>query len=78
MPKLTMRGRATPFAALAMLGVLAACGGGTSQGPATTSRSSWSQPTRSYDPPGPRSDPWGPYIREASRRFDVPEPGSAR
>jgi hypothetical protein len=34
---------------------------------------SWSAPSRSYDPPGPRSDPWGPYIREASRRFDVPE-----
>ncbi len=27
----------------------------------------------SYDPPGPPSDPWGPYIRDASRRFDVPE-----
>jgi hypothetical protein len=26
-----------------------------------------------YDPPGPPSDPWGPYIREASARFDVPE-----
>jgi hypothetical protein len=27
----------------------------------------------SYDPPGPPSDPWGPWIVEASRRFDVPE-----
>lgn len=28
---------------------------------------------RSYYPqPGPASDPWGPYIREAARRFDVP------
>ncbi len=26
-----------------------------------------------YQPPGPPSDPWGPYIRIASRRFDVPE-----
>lgn len=28
-----------------------------------------------YDgvPPGPSGDPWGPYIREAARRFDVPE-----
>ncbi|MFT9222487.1 transglycosylase SLT domain-containing protein, partial [Gluconobacter oxydans] len=26
-----------------------------------------------YAPPGPPSDPWGPYIREASNRFDVPE-----
>jgi hypothetical protein len=28
---------------------------------------------RSYAPPGPSSDPWGPYIAEASDRFDVPE-----
>ncbi|WP_415492217.1 lytic transglycosylase domain-containing protein [Acetobacter sp.] len=26
-----------------------------------------------YAPPGPASDPWGPYIQEASQRFDVPE-----
>jgi hypothetical protein len=27
----------------------------------------------SYTPPGPPSDPWGPYIAEAANRFDVPE-----
>lgn len=26
-----------------------------------------------YAPPGPASDPWGPYIHEASSRFDIPE-----
>lgn len=26
-----------------------------------------------YAPPGSSDDPWGPYIQEASRRFDVPE-----
>jgi len=26
-----------------------------------------------YVIPGPPSDPWGPYIREASTRFDIPE-----
>ncbi len=26
-----------------------------------------------YRPPGPPEDPWGPYIVEASTRFDVPE-----
>jgi hypothetical protein len=26
-----------------------------------------------YVIPGPSSDPWGPYIREASARFDMPE-----
>ncbi len=27
----------------------------------------------SYAPPGPPGDPWGPYVAEASRRFDVPD-----
>ncbi|MBV8613524.1 MAG: transglycosylase SLT domain-containing protein, partial [Acetobacteraceae bacterium] len=27
-----------------------------------------------YVPPGPPEDPWGPYIEEASARFDVPVP----
>jgi Transglycosylase SLT domain len=27
-----------------------------------------------YVIPGPPSDPWGPYIREASARYDIPEP----
>lgn len=26
-----------------------------------------------YAPPGPPEDPWGPYIKEAAQRFDVPE-----
>jgi len=26
-----------------------------------------------YAPPGPVEDPWGPYIREASQRYDFPE-----
>ena len=26
-----------------------------------------------YVIPGPPGDPWGPYIREASQRFDMPE-----
>ena len=28
---------------------------------------------RDYAPPGPASDPWGPYVREASGKFDIPE-----
>src|SRR3984957_10894385 len=27
-----------------------------------------------YRIPGPPGDPWGPYIREASTKFDIPEP----
>lgn len=26
-----------------------------------------------YAPPGPADDPWGPYIQEASQRFDIPD-----
>jgi D-alanyl-D-alanine carboxypeptidase len=56
------------FACLAMLAALGACG--TSH----THRSAIKRsPTRYYPPPGPSSDPWGPYIREASGRFGVPE-----
>ncbi len=28
---------------------------------------------RNYTPPGPPEDPWGPYVREAAGRFQVPE-----
>jgi len=59
---------ARPFAALAVLVLLAACGQTQQAGPRASSSSA-----RSYDPPGPPTDPWGPWIREASRRFDVPE-----
>jgi cell division septation protein DedD len=57
-----------------LVGALAACGG-TSQRSATQApfiASEWPRPD-SYDPPGSSSDPWGPYIQQASRRFDVPE-----
>jgi hypothetical protein len=52
-------------AACLALSVLAACGGG--QGPAQHARQA------DYAPPGPPHDPWGPYIVEASHRYDVPE-----
>lgn len=62
-------GRFWPMAAVAMLALLGACA--QQAGPVTT-RSNAARPA-SYDPPGPPGDPWGPYIREASRRYDVPE-----
>jgi len=51
------------IAALVLLSLLAACSGGGGQ---------WSG-RRAYAPPGPASDPWGPYVREAAARFRVPE-----
>src|SRR4051794_13698457 len=54
------------MASVSLLIALAACGSHAG------GHRSYS-PTRYYPPPGPSSDPWGPYIREASARFDVPE-----
>jgi cell division protein FtsN len=62
--------------ALALVATLAACGGSPARHAATggvqQSGGAWNRPA-SYEPPGPPTDPWGPWIREASTRFDVPE-----
>ena len=59
---------------LALLAILAACAG---QGPRTNATLEAARyaahARRNYVPPGPPEDPWGPYIREASQRFDVPD-----
>ncbi len=65
------------LAALAMMGLVAACGqtprqAVTGAGSYSSANSEWPRPD-SYDPPGPRHDPWGPYITQAAQRFDVPE-----
>ncbi len=65
---------ARPLVACLLVGALTACGG-TQQRASTSSASissEWPRPN-SYDPPGPAHDPWGPYIAQASQRFDVPE-----
>ena len=54
---------------VALLACVAACG----SRPVHHTRSHY-DPTRYYPPPGPASDPWGPYIREASARFGFPDP----
>ena len=57
---------------LAAVGMLAAC----SSSKTHVSRTSSEYAARArgdYAPPGPPSDPWGPYISKASARFDVPE-----
>ncbi len=66
---------------LALLPVLllAACGqpGGYSQYGALpyggVGQSPSLAPEHYYPPPGPPDDPWGPYIREAAARYQVPE-----
>ena len=59
---------------LALLALLAACAGQAPQHSATQEAARYAAHARgNYTPPGPPEDPWGPYIREASKRFDVPE-----
>jgi hypothetical protein len=54
------------------LALLAGCasGGGAQRAPTVGYYEEHAH--HSYSPPGPASDPWGPYINEASARFDVP------
>jgi D-alanyl-D-alanine carboxypeptidase len=56
------------IACLTLLLALTGCGGS----PAQHKRARY-DPSRYYPPPGTPSDPWGPYIHEASARFGVPE-----
>jgi hypothetical protein len=64
-----------PVAACLLLGALAACGQTPQRAVTQTPRGASSEYARpsGYDAPGPAHDPWGPYITQASRRFDIPE-----
>ncbi len=58
---------------LGVLGLLSACAGSHSV-PAAQEAAQYERSARSsYVAPGPASDPWGPYIQEASERYDIPE-----
>ncbi len=62
------------FACLAVLALLAAC---SSQGPQISPVQEANQyaarAKHNYTPPGPPQDPWGPYVVEAAKKYDVPE-----
>jgi hypothetical protein len=59
---------------VAVLALLSGCAGNTPQQSSTKEAAAYAAHARaSYTPPGPPNDPWGPYIQEASNRFDVPE-----
>lgn len=56
------------------LALLAACSAGHRQSYAGEDTAYYMAHARgNYTPPGPASDPWGPYIHIASTHFDVPE-----
>jgi hypothetical protein len=59
---------------MALLALLAACAAHAPQHSATQEAARYAAHARgNYTPPGPPDDPWGPYIRESTQRFDVPE-----
>ena len=61
---------------LLTLALLSACATAptiTSQNESSQYRSRAARNSRNYTPPGPASDPWGPYITEAAGKYDVPE-----
>ncbi len=58
---------------LALLTALAACGSMPHQDAIRESAHYAAHARHDYTPPGPPEDPWGPFIREASARFDMPE-----
>ena len=64
-----------PLAAILLLGLLAACAvTPRSTLPVAQEAADYRAHARTYYvAPGPSGDPWGPYIDEASRRFDVPD-----
>lgn len=57
----------------AVLALLSACAGGPHVSATQEAAHYEERARRSYVPPGSASDPWGPYISEASNRFDIPE-----
>jgi cell division septation protein DedD len=62
------------FACVCLLAMLAACATPGPQISGSQEAARYAAHARgNYTPPGPAGDPWGPYIAEASDRFDVPQ-----
>lgn len=60
-------------ASLAAVALLSACATGPKVSSQVESQRYRSHAARTYAAPGPASDPWGPHIKEASAKYDVPE-----
>ncbi len=56
-----------------VLALLAACSSGPRLDQAQLAARYAAMAHGNYAPPGPPSDPWGPYIHQAALRFDVPD-----
>ncbi len=60
-------------ACLSAVAALAACSSGPRMSATQEAARYEAKAARNYAPPGPPSDPWGPYITEAAATYDVPE-----
>jgi hypothetical protein len=62
------------LAGVALMSLLAACAAHNPHLSATQQAAEYKDnASGDYRPPGPPDDPWGPYVAEASHRFDVPQ-----
>ncbi len=55
------------------LALLSACAGRQHVSASQEAEQYEARARRTYSAPGSASDPWGPYISEASRKYDIPE-----
>ncbi len=68
-----IRSAACAAASLAVIALLSACANRTQISAQQESTQYLTHARRAYTPPGSAGDPWGPYISEASAKYDVPE-----
>ena len=61
------------LSSVAAVALLSACASKTQISAQQESSTYLSRAGRSYTPPGPADDPWGPYIHEAAIKYDVPQ-----
>lgn len=75
MPNLPQSARQalTRIGLLSSIALLSGCAARSNMSAQQESGSYLSRARGNYSPPGPASDPWGPYVREAAAKFDVPD-----
>ncbi len=69
----TLRLSSRALASVSVLALLQACASQPTVSASGEAHRYRAHARRDYAPPGPASDPWGPYVREASGKFDIPE-----
>ncbi len=72
-PVIRRRPAACMLGGFAALALLSACASRPQISAQQESTQYLSHARRNYTPPGSADDPWGPYVGEASAKFDVPE-----